>query len=249
MYKRQALTIEQVNEDAKLCIAVVDVQNKWLSMNVWLFSDRTEGVMVDRQEFHGDVELVGSSAWGLCKEWLRTKPTYRGYGIKMLAIDTGYSSDAAVRNGMRMGISNTYFMKGAYGFNRAAYERAKRAKVQNIRHPLFIIGVDPLKQTVRRCLSNGSIRVLDTIPEAVDQELTSENLVRRRMMGKWVPRWEQVHERNEALDTLVYALAAIRIAGMNAAMIARIQPANAKRKGRRSRRNSADRLRDSGMFS
>ena len=237
-----------MSPDAKLVIAVIDVQNKWLSMNVFMFSDRTEGVMVDRKEFHGDVELVGSSAWVLAKEWLHTNPTYRGYGIRILAIDTGYYSDAAVRNGMRLGVAPTYFVKGGHGFNRAAYERAKHAKVQNYGYPLYTLGVDGLKETVRRCLVKGKIRILDTMPEAVEQELTSEILIRRRVNGNWVPKWEQVHERNEALDTLVYAMASIRIAEINAEMIKRIKPANARRTARRSV-SSADRLRGTGEFS
>ena len=245
--RANAISIDQVSPDAKLVIAVIDVQNKWLSMNVFMFSSQVEGVMVDRREFHGDVEYVGSSAWLLAKEWLATDPKYRGYRIHMLAIDTGYSTDSAVRNGMRLGVNMTFFVKGMGGFDRQSHKRADEAKVQNSRYPLFILGVDPLKETVRKCLSVGLIRVLDTIPEDVDRELTSENLIRRRVNGKWTKRWEQVEERNEALDTLVYALASIRIAGMDSEMIARIQPAKPRRKVKR-KQSSVERLRATGHY-
>ena len=47
--------------------------------------------------------------------------------------------------------------------------------------------------------------------EVVCQQLASERLVEKLVSGKRVLRWDNEGRRNEALDCLVYALAALRI--------------------------------------
>jgi phage terminase large subunit GpA-like protein len=49
---------------------------------------------------------------------------------------------------------------------------------------------------------------LPQVGEAVCKEICSEALVRRRVAGREVERWERLHRPNDALDGAIYARAA-----------------------------------------
>lgn len=100
-------------------------------------------------------------------------------------------------------------IKGAAG-NRPPLTRSTSKTATGVPTPLFIVGVDGLKQQILRRLQSGrTIRFSDTLPPQYWEQVASERLVLRYVKGQPVRRWERVPGRDaEALDCLVYALAA-----------------------------------------
>lgn len=245
--RSSAIPRSALPKEYRLCVAAIDVQNKWLSAHVVSFASPRDGIIVDRHEFHGDIDRIDGSAWLLCKAWLMSRPKYGGYPIRIAVIDTGYMSDVTVINGQRLRFPNTFFVKGAGGWDRPTSKRAQHAKVRGQPYPLFIVGVDPLKETLRKLLSVGKMRIVSEMPEEVEQELVSEVLIWHKSHGKKTKRWDQIDNRNEALDCTIYAMSAVGIAGFTPPMIANIKlPGAAKR--RRSM-STLERLQASGVAS
>jgi phage terminase large subunit GpA-like protein len=104
--------------------------------------------------------------------------------------------------------------KGAAGFARPAIQPTKTKKGR-----LFIIGVDPLKQQILSRLMRGkTIRFSHTLDATYYEQLASERRIVRMSRGRPVARFERKPGyAAEALDCLVYALAAKAALSLNAA--------------------------------
>jgi len=64
-------------------------------------------------------------------------------------------------------------------------------------------------------------------------QLGAEKLMARRRQGRLIQEWVQIRQRNEALDCMVYALAAHRMAGWQPPEDRQqVQPTKAKRSRR-----------------
>ena len=105
-------------------------------------------------------------------------------------------------------------IKGAAGAARPAIERAGKAKG---RAPLWIVGVDGLKTSLFARLSNaGAVRFSDGLPEIWFEQLASERAVVRYSRGQPVRSFERIPGRRaEALDAVVYAMAARALVTIN----------------------------------
>ena len=247
--RANALPWSEVSPAMKLAVCAIDVQQGWLSVHVIMFASQTQGIVVERVEMHGDIDYVGGSAWEQCKTWIRTHKGYRGYPISLVVVDTGYQSDITVQNAARLGHPKVFFVKGDDGWNRAIYTRSKNAKVRGLKYPLYMLGVDGIKVSLRKWFGNGQMRILDTLPETVERELVSEELKEKKVRGRTTKFWDQIEKRNECLDACVYAVAAIHIAGHNSETIGAIQPAKATPATRRRTPNKArNRLYNTGRF-
>lgn len=78
---------------------------------------------------------------------------------------------------------------------------------------LWLVGVDGVKNIVFARLQRGDkVRFSDSLQAAYFEELAAEKVMIRYQRGKIVRRYEKVSDRarNEALDCLVYAFAALR---------------------------------------
>lgn len=102
--------------------------------------------------------------------------------------------------------------KGAAGFSRAPLQRSSAKGA-----PLFIVGVDALKQNLfNRLDRRGSIRFSADLEPVYFEQLTSERRVTRYVRGSPVRRFERISgKRAEALDATVYALAARHLLNMD----------------------------------
>ena len=250
--RANALPLREIpTETHRLAICAIDVQKGWLSVHVLLFASPAHAVIVDRREFYGDIDRLDGSAWTQCKDWLNTKPMYNGFGVKSTVIDTSWQTDMTVLNGTRMRQPRTYFVKGGHGFNHPLIKQAVNPRIRGLRYPLLMVGVDGIKRSLRKWYGTGQFRIVDTLPENVERELTSEVLVKHKSHGRIRPRWEQIDERNEALDASVYAIAALHAAGYTQEMIGRIarKVPKAKAKAKARRPNTLERLRATGDFS
>jgi phage terminase large subunit GpA-like protein len=104
--------------------------------------------------------------------------------------------------------------KGYSGFGRPAIQLAKTKKGR-----LFVVGVDPLKQQIiSRLVAGKTIRFSHTLTEVYYEQLASERRVVRMTRGRPIVRFERKSGyAAEALDCLVYALAAKAALGLNPA--------------------------------
>jgi phage terminase large subunit GpA-like protein len=102
--------------------------------------------------------------------------------------------------------------KGVAGFARPAIQMSKTKKGR-----LFIIGVDGLKTQIINRLARGStIRFSNTLDATYFEQLASEKRIIRMARGRPTARFERkVGAKAEALDCLVYALAAKAALNLN----------------------------------
>ncbi|KJS41402.1 MAG: bacteriophage tail assembly protein [Roseovarius sp. BRH_c41] len=157
--------------------------------------------------------------------------------LAKLAIDTGYESAAVYGWARQQGIAQVAPVKGLEGFNRAtpvsgptfvdATIGGKRlrcgARLWSIATATFKIETYRFLRLERPSDEDRSLGVLDApgtvhLPDWIDTEwlrqLVAEQLVTlRNKRGYARQEWQKMRERNEALDTRVYARAAAWILG------------------------------------
>lgn len=103
-------------------------------------------------------------------------------------------------------------LKGAPGFSRAPLQRSTAKGV-----PLFLVGVDAIKQSLFNRLARGpSIRFSSDLEPVYFEQLTAERRVVRYAKGTPTRRFERIPgKRAETLDATVYALAARHLIGLD----------------------------------
>ena len=102
--------------------------------------------------------------------------------------------------------------KGVAGFQRPAVERSSYKAA-----PLFLVGVDAIKaQLVARLARGRSIRFSANLSPTFYEQLTSERRIVRYVRGTPVRAFERIPGRRaEALDCVVYGLAARQLLSLN----------------------------------
>jgi phage terminase large subunit GpA-like protein len=153
-----------------------------------------------------------------------------------VAVDSGYNSDQVHAFCGRRRFA--FAVKGMAGFARPLIEDARR-RAQRLRRAgrkgvrVEPLGVDAGKVTIFSRLRQaepgpGYIHFPDHV--AFDEEyfaqLTAEKLVVKHRFGRPSQEWVQLRPRNEALDCLVYALAALRLANLNLEQLAQRKQAS-----------------------
>ena len=208
----QRIPLAELPDDHRLCVCAVDVQDGWLSVALIVFGPAGRGVLAERTEHNGDVDRIDGSAWLAFRRWLRTANVARR-PVAAVVVDTGFQSDATIRNLRRLQHPRVYAIKGAAGWDRPTYRRSKTI-VAGIAQRLFILGVDSLKLTVQQRFRRGVLRLADHLGEDVAREIAGERLKLVVRQGRRHRRWVQDAEHVEALDCCVYALAAVEIANL-----------------------------------
>lgn len=195
----------------KAVYASVDVQQGWLSCMVVGYGPGEESWIVERREFHGGNDKLDSPAWTDFHEWVRSTPTWdrlneetgeiERKSLDGVVLDSAYNTDTVYRSCFRVPHRRRIVVKGMAGWQHPIVKLpVSRAKSVDGSQPLFIVGVDQAKLLVAQRLMKGRVHFADTLPEEVYPELTAERLVRLRSSGRWVLRWKQDRERNEAFD-------------------------------------------------
>lgn len=215
MQKAEDLAV--LPETALVGVLAVDVQDSWLSAMVTAWGPDEESWIIDRREFHGGNDTADAPAWLALFEWIRSGPTWaRESGdplrIDLSVLDTGFSADVCYGAALRWP-SRCMPVKGFPGFSRPVLKLpASKVKTRDGRTvPLYNIGVDTGKVTTVGRLARGQIHLADSLPPVVFGELAAERLVTRKQRGRSRKMWTKTQDRNEALDQMVYSLAAIRL--------------------------------------
>jgi phage terminase large subunit GpA-like protein len=220
--------------------AGADVQKDRIEVDIWAWGRGLESWLVDHVVIDGGPE--GAAAWSALAALLgRTWPHALGGHLQLarLAVDTGYEAPAVYAWARRQGFAQVAPVKGVEGFNRASpvsgptyvdVTEAGRRLRRGAR--LWTVAVSTFKAETYRQLrlerpteeeiAGGALIPPGTIhlPDWVDGEwlkqFVAEQLVTvKTKRGFARLEWQKLRERNEALDTRVYARAAAWIAGLD----------------------------------
>jgi len=195
--------------------AGVDVQKDRLEASIVAWGTGEEGWLIDHRIIPGDTTTP--DPWETLDESLRED------GVAMACIDAGYNTSMVMAYvaGKRWALPT----KGIPGNGRPLIEDERRRR-QRLRvrrkngQPVEPIGVDQGKSLIYarlRLPEHGPGYLHFPADPAFDDEyfaqLAAEILVKRARGGRIFAEWKQMRPRNEALDCLLLALAACRLAG------------------------------------
>ncbi len=195
-----------------------DVQRDRLEATVVAWGEDEEAWVLDHVILPGDTAQL--EVWRHLAELLNEiKPDY-------VAIDSGFNATQVYA--FCQSRNYCYAIKGMPGFSRPFVEderkRAMRLRMRRKKggYPVESIGVDGGKYLVFSRLKiqhpgPGYIHFTDN--GACDEEyfaqLTAEKLVTKYRLGRATQEWVEVRPRNEALDCIVYAFAALRLSNID----------------------------------
>ena len=218
--------------------AGADVQKDRIEVDVWAWGRGLESWLVDHIVLPGGPD--DPACWDKLTSLLGRTWTHQNGAIMTLAklaIDTGYESAAVYAWARKQGIAQVAPVKGLEGFNRATPVSGPTFVDANVNGKklkrgarLWTVATATFKAETYRYLRierpSDEDRALGVVPAAgtihlpdwADSEwlkqLVAEQLVTiRDRRGYARQEWQKLRERNEALDTRVYARAAVWILG------------------------------------
>jgi phage terminase large subunit GpA-like protein len=206
-----------------LC-ASADVQADRIEILVNGYGANNQTWIVGFQIFYGSPN--SESLWNEVEEYLKTTwPHLSGNDLRITRsfIDSGYETGAVYNFCKRLEATGVRAIKGIGGSNRA--EVGRPTKNNTLRCNVWPLGVNTLKTQILARLKiddpkdSGFVHFPDFLDEEFFLQLTSERLVKRYKAG--IPRMEfkRLRPRNEALDLMVYNLAAFRSLNANMSVI------------------------------
>jgi len=214
--RAEPFSLEKLPEDVLVVTVGVDVQRDRLEATFLGFSREGDVFVLDHRVVWGLPE--DDATWAELDELLKLSlqhPLGGKLGVEAVAIDSGDGETMELVYGFAFPrfSRKVLAIKGANG-NRPWIE-ASKSKVRGGR--LWIVGVDGIKANVVARLARGrSIRFSDTLPPVWFEQLASERAVVRYTRGQPVRRFERIPGRRaEALDCVVYAIAARQIVNVN----------------------------------
>ncbi len=194
--------------------AGVDVQKDRLEASFVAWGTGEEAWLVDHVIISGDTARA--------EPWLELAEVFADHRPRAVAVDSGFNTSMVYEFVSRH--RYCYAIKGQSGFGRPLIEDArKRAQRLRRRKGVHVepVGVDGGKQTIHarlRQITPGPGYLHFPDDAAFDQEyfdqLAAEKLITKYRYGRPHQEWQQIRPRNEALDCLVYALAALRLSGL-----------------------------------
>lgn len=208
--RREPYTLEEPPPGLRVVVAGVDVQ-----------ADRLETTFVgaagEELWVLGHLVLWGSPTEALVWRDLDAalSARYGPYAVAGAAIDSGGHHTSQVYAFARQRLARrVYAVKGVAGMGRPLASRGSKVGREQAR--LFMVGVDTAKELLMGRLKvaepgPGYIHFAGDLDEEWFAQLAAEKAVRRSVKGQLRIEWVKQRPRNEALDCVVYALAALHI--------------------------------------
>jgi phage terminase large subunit GpA-like protein len=219
-YEREALPIALVS-------AGVDVQKDRIEASIVGWGEGEEAWLLDHLIVDGDTARP--------EVWLDMHDALQDAGVQIAAIDAGFNTSMvyAFVEKRRWAMA----VKGVTGLHRPLIEDQKR-RLQRLRQrrkrgqPVEPLGVDQGKALIyarAKLMTPGPGYIHFKRDAAFDDEyfaqLAAEKLVTKIKGTRPFQEWVQTRPRNEALDCLVYALAACRLSGKALVVVPKDTPA------------------------
>lgn len=212
-----------VPEGASLVTAGVDVQDNRVAVGLYAWGEGEECWLMWHGEIYGDP--AGKKLWSQVDDIInRTYPRADGESVKVSAvgIDSGghFTSEvyAYCRERRKRGV---FALKGQSQRNKPPIGKPSKVDInykgQVLKNSaeLFPVGVDTIKSTLFGRLKHnetgaGYIHFHNEAGQEYFKQLTAERQVVRYVKGFAIREWKKKPgDRNEALDVLVYAYAAL----------------------------------------
>ena len=235
---RREVFAAQVPMGGLFLTAGADVQKDRIEVDVWAWGRGLESWLVDHIVIPGGPD--DPACWDKLTALLAQTWTHENGAIMTLAklaIDTGYESAAVYAWARKQGIAQVAPVKGLEGFNRATpvsgptfvdatvngrkLKRGARLwtvatatfKAETYRY-LRIEKPSDEDRALGAAMPPGTIHLPDWADSEWLKQLVAEQLITvRNKRGFARQEWQKLRERNEALDTRVYARAAAWILG------------------------------------
>lgn len=215
----------KVPEEVLVLTAGVDVQDNRLEASIIGWGKDDESYVIDHHTFYGDPS--GPHIWNNLSSVLQTVyETHDGrkLRIRATAVDSGGHFTNSVYKYAKANYSKRIFaIKGVGGFGKPL--AGKPSKNNVVRCQLFPVGVDTAKDLVFKRLKTeqpgpGYVHFSNTLNNEYFLQLTAEQVVTRFHRGFKRREYVKIRARNEALDCMVYAIAAYSIINVNVNAIA-----------------------------
>lgn len=205
------------SDQARVRTIGVDVQKDRLEFTVIDWGYEEEAWVYEHVIIPGDTATP--DPWGLLDLELEA------YSPHCVAIDSGYNTsmvEAFVANKRFC-----YAVKGISGTARPIVEdairRRQRLRLRNKKViPKEPIGVDQAKSIIYARLKKTNpgpgyihFRQTPSFDKEYFDQLAAETINTKKVAGRIHTQWVQLRNRNEALDCMVYALAAVRLSGVS----------------------------------
>lgn len=197
----------------------VDVQDDRLEALVCGWGVGDEMWALEHKVIYGHPEDEKDPCWASLEEFRRARrPSARGNEMRIAStcVDSGYLTDSVYAYCRPRYNDRTFATKGVAGGDiPVVYRRARRRK-EPTKCPVFSIGVDSAKDLLFRRLPKaeagpGALHFRKAFGREFFEQVTSEVRRVEYSMGKARVRYVKIRQRNEALDLLVYNLAALLI--------------------------------------
>jgi phage terminase large subunit GpA-like protein len=212
--------IVNVPDDVIVITAGVDVQDNRLEISVIGWGRDDETWTLSHETLYGDPSTpqLWTSLDSHLMQQYRTE-SGRDIAIRATCVDSGGHFTNSVYAFCKKNAGRRIFaIKGVGGEGKPISGRPSKNNVA--RCPLFPIGVDTVKDLLfarMRIKDQGAgyMHFSDKLNDEYFKQLTAEKVVTRYQRGFKKRVFEKTRQRNEALDCMVYALAAYTIIGIN----------------------------------
>jgi len=226
----------QVPEGVVMVVAGADVQDDRIEITFLGIGRDEESWVLDHEIMYGDPSTP--QLWtALDTQISRTFETEDGreIAVRATAIDSGGHFTNTVYQYANKNFGRRVFaIKGVGGEGKPIAGKPSRNNTVKCR--LFPVGVDTVKDLIFARLrieeeGAGYVHFSDTLNDEYFRQLTAEKIVTRFVRGYKKRVFQKIRPRNEALDCMVYSLAAYSIINANVNSIAeRIQAKSAEPK-------------------
>lgn len=218
--------MEPVPDEVIVITSGVDVQDNRLEVTHVGWGIDDESYVLDHITIYGDPSTP--QLWTDLDSVLMTQfktESGRVLGVRGACVDSGGHFTNSVYAYCKKNMGRRIFaIKGVGGEGKPIAGRPSKNNVAKC--PLFGIGVDTVKDLVFARLrikeeGAGYVHFSDVLNDEYFRQLTAEKVVTRFHRGFKKRIYEKVRPRNEALDCMVYAIAAYAILSVNVKALAR----------------------------
>ena len=218
MAKRESYDLESIPDEALVLTCGIDIQKNRIECQVVAFSHDYEMWVVDYKIIYGSTGQM--NVWNDLEKYLQTKfKTHSGRNLTIACttIDSGFQTQQVYAFTKNKKGRRIFAIKGQSQSGKSVV--GKPTKVGKENNTLYPVGSDTAKEVIYSRLASEYGYSTLHFPSAVDEEyfkqLTAEQRFVKYVKGRKTLYWKQVRERNEALDTICYALAAAYILNPN----------------------------------
>lgn len=225
MARREMYAGESLPKESLIVTAGCDVQRDRIEATVTAWGRGKECWVLSHNILFGNpLEMAVWSELDILLGKLYNHPLYGRMAVSCATIDSGdgTTAEAVYAYCKQREASRIFAIKGRGGFDLPITSRP--SKNNRFNAYLFTLGVDSLKKVTLQRLSiteagPAYIHIPKNPELGCDEEyclqLGAEKLITKFERGRATQKWKKIRERNEALDCMGYAYAALQILGVD----------------------------------